>query len=99
MSPRICVVGSSNVDLIVRAPRLPRAGETLTAHSLSTCHGGKGGNQAVMAARLGAQVSMVGKVGRDAFGEQIRQGYEAEGIDTTYPLEDKQPTGVPTIPV
>jgi ribokinase len=88
VSNRICVVGSSNVDLIVRTPRLPRAGETLTAHSFATCHGGKGGNQAVMAARLGAQVTMIGKVGRDAFGEQIRRGYEAEGIDTRFLFED-----------
>src|SRR5438270_8364971 len=97
MSPRICVVGSSNMDLIVRTPRLPLPGETLTAHGFSTCHGGKGGNQAVMAARLGAQVTMVGKVGRDAFGEQLRRGYEAEGIDTTYLFEDRLPTGVAAI--
>ncbi len=97
MPPRICVVGSSNVDLIVRTPRLPGAGETLTADSFSTCHGGKGGNQAVIAARLGARVTMVGKVGRDAFGEQIRRGYQSEGIDTTYLFEDKRPTGVAVI--
>src|SRR5262245_62095958 len=97
MPPRICVVGSSNMDLIIRTPRLPGPGETLTANSLGTCAGGKGGNQAVMAARLGAQVTMVGKVGRDAFGAQLRAGYDAEGIDTTYLFEDNLPTGVATI--
>src|SRR5262249_18717089 len=99
MRPRVCVVGSSNMDLIIRTPRLPRPGETLTATSLSTCFGGKGGNQAVMAARLGARVTMVGKVGQDAFGAAIRQNYQAEGIDTTYLFEDKQPTGIATIVV
>src|SRR5262245_26157524 len=97
MRPRICVVGSSNMDLIVRTPRLPRPGETLTATSLSKCFGGKGGNQAVMAARLGAHVTMVGKVGLDAFGEEIRAGYKAEGIDTRYLFADKLPTGIATI--
>lgn len=97
MGPRICVVGSSNMDLVVRTPRLPRPGETLAARSLTTCAGGKGGNQAVMAARLGARVTMVGKVGRDAFGAQLRRGYEAEGIDTTYLFEDDEPTGVAAV--
>src|SRR5689334_10421061 len=97
MPARACVVGSSNMDLIVRSSRLPQPGETLAAGSFATCPGGKGGNQAVMAARLGAQVSMVGKVGRDTFGEELRRNYEAEGIDTTYLFDDKLPTGVATI--
>lgn len=99
MPPRICVVGSSNMDLIVRTARLPQPGETLIAKSFATCPGGKGGNQAVLAARLGAKVTIIGKVGRDAFGEQIRKGYEAEGIDTTYLFDGKEPTGVAMIAV
>src|SRR4051794_40500592 len=100
MRPRICVVGSSNMDLILRTPRLPRPGETLAARSMTTSAGGKGGNQAVIGARLGARVVMVGRVGRDAFGQQLRRGYEAEGIDTTFLFDDRrQPTGVATIVV
>src|SRR6266511_5274356 len=99
MAPRICVVGSSNMDLIVRTAHLPQPGETRRARSFATCHGGKGGNQAVMAARLGAKVTMIGKVGRDAFGEKLRRGYEAEGIDTTHLFEGKEPTGMAVIAV
>jgi ribokinase len=93
----VCVVGSSNMDLVVRTPRLPRAGETLTATSFTTVCGGKGGNQAVMAARLGARVGLVGKVGRDVFGEQLRQNYQEQGVDTTYLLDADGPSGVATI--
>ena len=70
MQPRICVVGSANMDLRMRTSRLPRPGETLVGHGFQMGFGGKGANQAVMAARLGASVSMVAKVGRDSFGEK-----------------------------
>jgi ribokinase len=70
-----------NMDLVTRAPRLPRGGETLIGESFATVHGGKGANQAVAAARLGAQVSMVGCVGRDAYGEELRGALLAEQID------------------
>lgn len=69
------------MDLVTRAPRLPRGGETLIGESFCTIPGGKGANQAVAAARLGAQVSMVGCVGTDAYGEQLRGALLAEGID------------------
>jgi len=69
------------MDLVTRAPRLPRGGETLIGNSFSTVSGGKGANQAVAAARLGAQVSMVGCVGSDAYGEQLRGALLAEQID------------------
>jgi ribokinase len=69
------------MDLVTRAPRLPRGGETLIGESFSTIPGGKGANQAVAAARLGAQVSMVGCVGSDAYGQQLRGALLAEGID------------------
>ena len=69
------------MDLVTRAPRLPRGGETLIGQSFSTIPGGKGANQAVAAARLGAQVSMVGCVGSDAYGLELRGALLAEGID------------------
>jgi ribokinase len=96
--PRICVVGSSNLDLTVRTPRLPAVGETLTAHDFQVGCGGKGGNQAVMAARLGAEVSLVSCVGADSFGEQILQSYQRHGIDVRHLHRDPdRPTGVATI--
>ncbi|WP_276324126.1 ribokinase [Paraburkholderia flava] len=78
---RVAVAGSLNMDLVARAPRLPRPGETLAGHAFAQVAGGKGGNQAVAAARLGAQVAMIGCVGADANGAQLRAGLEAEGID------------------
>ncbi|AKA25403.1 ribokinase [Pseudomonas chlororaphis] len=74
-------MGSLNMDLVTRAERLPRAGETLVGQSFATVSGGKGANQAVAAARLGAEVSMVGCVGDDAYGEQLRSALLAEQID------------------
>ncbi len=99
-SPSICVVGSSNVDLTFRVPRLPRMGETLAGHGFYLDFGGKGANQAVAAARLGARVSLVTKVGKDAFGESVARRYRDEGIDTTHVLvDDALPTGVACIVV
>jgi ribokinase len=69
------------MDLVTRAPRLPRAGETLAGQSFVTVPGGKGANQAVAAARLGASVAMIGCVGADAYGEQLRTALLAEGVD------------------
>ncbi|MGN8276664.1 ribokinase [Pseudomonas sp. SMV71] len=81
MPAKVVVIGSLNMDLVTRAPRLPRGGETLIGESFCTIPGGKGANQAVAAARLGAQVSMVGCVGADAYGEQLRGALLTEGID------------------
>lgn len=98
--PRICVVGSSNIDLTFRTPRLPRPGETLAGKAFSLGFGGKGANQAVMAARLGARVTMIGKVGCDVFGEQILRNYREQDVDTTHVLPDDQhATGVASIVV
>lgn len=69
------------MDLVTRASRLPRAGETLIGQSFSTVPGGKGANQAVASARLGAEVAMIGCVGSDAYGVQLRDALLAEGID------------------
>jgi ribokinase len=81
MQAKVVVVGSLNMDLVTRAERLPRAGETLAGESFSTVPGGKGANQAVAAARLGASVAMIGCVGDDAYGEQLRAALVAEDID------------------
>ncbi|OXJ26209.1 ribokinase [Burkholderia sp. HI2714] len=82
--PRIAVVGSVNIDLVTRAPRLPVPGETLLGTDFHTVHGGKGANQAVAAARLGASVAMIGCVGDDAFGARLHDALAAEGIDLTH---------------
>lgn len=80
---RIAVVGSLNMDLVVRAPRLPSVGETVPGGTFATFAGGKGANQAVGAARLGAAVAMVGCVGEDAFGRVLRDGLARERIDAS----------------
>ncbi len=82
MAPRVLVVGSVNMDLIVRCKRVPVEGETVSGEDLVTANGGKGANQAVAAARLGARTSMVGRVGEDEFGPKLRAGLEADGINT-----------------
>src|SRR3990172_7309946 len=87
--PKICVVGSSMIDLISKVPRLPKLGETLVGRSFHLGYGGKGANQAVMAAKLGAKVTMVNKVGRDVFGEGTLKNYQEQGIDTTHVMFDE----------
>jgi len=82
--PRIAVVGSINMDLVFRAPRMPAVGETLTGHNFFQLPGGKGANQAVACARQGASVHFVGAVGADLFGQQALQGLAAEGIATAH---------------
>ncbi|WP_348944969.1 ribokinase [Chitinibacter sp. FCG-7] len=81
---KVLVVGSINMDLVAQVGHYPRLGETLLGSGFTTHHGGKGANQAVAAARLGAQVSMIGRVGDDAFGQQLTAGLIAEGIDTRW---------------
>lgn len=94
----VVVVGSLNMDLVVRTPHLPRPGETVAARSFAQFPGGKGANQAVAAARMGARVAMVGRVGADAFGEALRRVLEAEGIDLRYLRETPgETTGVASI--
>ncbi len=93
--PRLLVVGSFMMDLIVSTPRFPAAGETVIGTGFQTAPGGKGVNQAVQAARLGAQVSMVGKVGDDAFGRQMTDTARAAGVDLTHVLVDRDaPSGI-----
>ena len=83
---RICVVGSSNMDLVTRVSRMPEAGETLAAESFATGPGGKGANQAVAAARCGAEVALVTRLGDDAFGRALLDGYRAVGLDVSHAL-------------
>ncbi|OLL30774.1 ribokinase [Burkholderia sp. SRS-W-2-2016] len=96
---RVTVVGSLNMDLVVRAPRLPQPGETLAGRTFAQVAGGKGGNQAVAAARLGARVAMLGCVGADPNGAQLRAGLEAEGIDCAALDTGREPSGVALIVV
>jgi ribokinase len=81
--PRICVIGSANVDHTLALPRLPRPGETVSGGTLLTNLGGKGANQAVAARKLGAEVRMLGAVGEDGPGREIRGRLDAAGIDVT----------------
>jgi ribokinase len=80
----ICVVGSINMDLVLRAPRMPGLGETITGHEFLQVAGGKGANQAVAAARQGAQVSMIACVGADPNGQQSLTGLQQDGIDISH---------------
>ncbi len=96
----IVVFGSINMDLVVRTPRLPKPGETLVGHTFYTAPGGKGANQAVACARLGAPTAMVGLVGSDVFAETLRgslhdYGVDVSGVETCA----DQPSGVALIAV
>lgn len=100
MNARIAVVGSLNMDLIVRSPRLPQAGETIIGSEFQTLPGGKGSNQAVAAARLGGQVAMVGRVGNDGFGATLLETLREAGVNHDYVLMDERhPSGVALITV
>jgi ribokinase len=83
MSGRVIVVGSVNVDLVIRGERLPGPGETVAGGTFERHHGGKGGNQAVATARLGRPVLFVGAVGDDVFGSEARAALVAEGVDVS----------------
>lgn len=97
---RVIVVGSANVDFVVQTPHIPRPGETVLGHGFVMAMGGKGANQAVGAARLGAEVTFVARVGSDIFGDQCLEAYRAEGIDTRFITRDPQEaTGVALIAV
>ena len=80
---RVVVAGSINMDVVATAERHPRIGETVAGHSVMYFPGGKGANQAVSAAKLGAPTSLIGRLGRDAFGEQLRAFLASQGIDLT----------------
>lgn len=93
----ILVIGSLNADLVVRAPRFPAPGETISGEDLAIIPGGKGANQAVAAARQGASVAMVGRVGNDSFGPTLLQNLQNNQIDTSHVQTDEAATGTATI--
>jgi ribokinase len=96
MAPAITVVGSVNLDLVARCERLPRPGETITDAVFARVPGGKGANQAVACARLGADVTFVGAVGADAFAEEALAGLREAGVALELEIAD-EPTGVASI--
>jgi ribokinase len=97
---RVLVVGSINMDLVVETGTFPRLGETLFGSAFATHPGGKGANQAVAAARLGATVTMLGRVGDDAFGRELKAGLAHEGIETRWVIETPEvSTGIAAITV
>lgn len=99
-APKIIVVGSSNADMVVKSTRIPEPGETVTGGEFLLAPGGKGGNQAVAAARLGARVVFITRLGNDMFGEKAIQGYRNEGINTDWAVVDSNAaTGVALIMV
>ena len=100
MKPRILVVGSLVMDLIVTTERFCNAGETVIGNGFSTAPGGKGANQAVQAARLGADVTMVGKVGNDDFGRNLINSAKESGVNTEYIfVTDSAPTAVGNVQI
>ena len=97
---KIVVVGSSNMDLVVKSPRIPAVGETMLGGDFIMTPGGKGANQAVAAAKLGAQVFFVAKLGDDIFGTQSLASLKKEGVNTKYVAQTKQaPSGAALIMV
>jgi ribokinase len=95
--PRVTVVGSINLDLVARIRQLPRPGETVTDAELAKIPGGKGANQAVAAARLGADVRFVGRVGKDDHAVLARTGLDKAGVEVDLQVDDELPTGIALI--
>lgn len=98
--PTIAVVGSSNMDLVVKSNRIPAIGETILGGDFIMAPGGKGANQAVAAAKLGARVFFIAKLGEDIFGSKSLDNFKKEGVNTKYVLQTKDaPSGVALIMV
>ena len=96
--PRVMVVGSSNTDMVIKMERLPAPGETVLGGEFLMVPGGKGANQAVAAARLGARASFIARLGMDVFGDTSLRNFEREGIDTEFIARDAEhPSGVALI--
>lgn len=100
MLSKIAVLGSINMDIVLKVDRMAKVGETLLARSLDKVAGGKGANQAVAASRLGSKVYMIGKVGKDDNGDILYRNIENDDINVEYILKDKEePTGMAIITV
>ncbi|MFP4535254.1 MAG: ribokinase [Spirochaetaceae bacterium] len=100
MSARYCVVGSINMDLVAQVDRFPKPGETRTGSTFGTYPGGKGANQAVALARLGAGITMAGKIGDDVFGVSYQDTFDREGVNRSIvEVENGLSTGVAVIEV
>jgi len=94
----IVVIGSSNTDMIIKMPRIPKPGETILGGKFNTAAGGKGANQAVAAARAGGDVTFVARVGNDMFGQQAINGFKKDGINVKNVVTDtNEPSGVALI--
>ena len=100
MRAKVTVAGSMNMDLVIRSPRIPAPGETIIGSDFRTVPGGKGANQAIGAARLGAEVAMIGRVGQDAFAGALLDNLAEAGVDHTFVSQDPTvATGVALITV
>lgn len=100
MEPKIVVIGSANTDMVVRVDHIPEPGETILGGNFIQTQGGKGANQAVAAARLGANVTFIGRLGKDVFGDMSVAAYQKEGICTDFIFRDGTiPSGVALIMV
>ncbi len=97
--PDILVIGSLNADLVVRAPRFPKPGETISGEDLQIIPGGKGANQAVAAARQAASVAMAGRVGKDSFGPFLLNSLKSNHVNTSHVIVDQSATGTAIIVV
>ena len=95
----VLVIGSLNADLVVRAPHFPQPGETISGDDLHIIPGGKGANQAVAAARQGASVAMLGRVGKDSFGPFLLENLKSDSVDITNVYSDDSATGTAIIVV
>ncbi|RQW64947.1 ribokinase [Vibrio viridaestus] len=97
---KLVVLGSVNADHVLQVPQFPRPGETLVGHNYTVIPGGKGANQAVAAARMGAETAFIAAVGDDAFGQNIRKDFENDGIDiSAVKMQNACPTGIAMIQV
>lgn len=95
----VVVVGSLNADLVVKSPRFPQPGETISGEDLQIIPGGKGANQAVAAARQGVKTSMIGRVGSDSFGPFLLENLKSNQVDTSHVLQTDSATGTAIIVV
>ncbi len=96
---KICVLGSINIDLVAQTPSFPEPGQTILGEQFHTFPGGKGANQAVAAGRLGADVTFLGKVGSDAFGDMALSALRDANVDTSFIQKEETSTGVAVITV